>query len=443
MEPTQKHYHLTAGEFGWQVSDEKTIQAWGFNHELPGPALRVKKGDELVVHFTNNLPEPSIIHWHGIRLPAAMDGNGEDQQPVLPGETFAYRFVVPDAGTYWYHAHANETVQMERGMYGALIVEDDTDPIMDADRVFMIDDMKLAADHSFKVPGWFLPRFAERHDGREGDTLLINGKENSIIQVHAGQMERWRFINASSARYFVLHLGGRAFKIIGTDGGLLEKPRTVTQQLITPGERFEIVAGPFAEGDTFPIESLGYNRRTFLKAKRQQFATVRVGAPQPSVAVLPDTLREIEPLAPQNAVVTRKVTLRVWPSLKHGIDFQVNNQLHAHDQPVKVGELQVWEVANTSLMDHPFHLHGFFFQVLDENGKAPEYLAWKDTYNLPPRSRIKIAWMPDNRPGFWMYHCHILEHHAAGMMAHFEVVDPANPTPAGHHEHHGHHAHAS
>jgi FtsP/CotA-like multicopper oxidase with cupredoxin domain len=92
-----------------------------------------------------------------------------------------------------------------------------------------------------------------------------------------------------------------------------------------------------------------------------------------------------------------------------------------------VGDLQIWEIANTSLMDHPFHLHGFFFQVLEENGKAPQYNAWKDTYNLTPRSKIKIAWMPDNRPGRWMYHCHILEHHEAGMMANFEVVDPNQP----------------
>jgi FtsP/CotA-like multicopper oxidase with cupredoxin domain len=105
------------------------------------------------------------------------------------------------------------------------------------------------------------------------------------------------------------------------------------------------------------------------------------------------------------------------------MNFLVNGHVHVKDKPVKVGELQVWEVANTSLMDHPFHLHGFFFQVIEENGRVPEYMAWKDTINLPPRSTMKIAWMPDNRPGKWMYHCHILEHHAAGMMATFEVSD--------------------
>ena len=219
---------------------------------------------------------------------------------------------------------------------------------------------------------------------------------------------------------------GKEFKIIGTDGGLLEHPRTVSEVLITPGERMEIVAGPFNEGETFAIESLPYNRSTFLKAKREKFATVKVGQAKPSIAFIPDTLRTIEPLAPQDAPIARKVKLSVAPSLKKGLTFLVNNDVHVNDKPVKLGELQIWEIRNASLMDHPFHLHGFFFQVIEENGKAPSYKAWKDTYNLTPRAKIKIAWMPD-RPGMWMYHCHIIEHHAAGMMANFEVIDDSKP----------------
>ena len=102
--------------------------------------------------------------------------------------------------------------------------------------------------------------------------------------------------------------------------------------------------------------------------------------------------------------------------------FVVNKQPHHRDKPVKVGETQVWELVNDTLMDHPFHLHGFFFQVLSVNGKAPAFRSWEDTVNLPPRSRVRIAWKADDRVGEWMYHCHILEHHQSGMMAHFEVV---------------------
>ncbi|HET6556102.1 MAG TPA: multicopper oxidase family protein, partial [Prolixibacteraceae bacterium] len=401
--------------------------------------LRVNVGDTLVVLLTNHLKEPTLIHWHGLRVPASMDGTGVTQKPIQPGEVFEYRFVVPDAGSFWYHSHFNETVQLEKGMYGSLIVEDPTDPVMDGEKVLMIDDMKLTEDNEFKQPGWFVPRIIERHDGREGNTLLINGQENPRIDIHAGQTERWRFINSSSARYFVLSLGGKEFKMIGTDGGLLEHPRTVTEVLITPAARIDIAAGPFNEGETFAIESLGYNRGTFLKAKREKFATVVVGEEKPSVAFIPKTFRKIEPLARQDAEITRKVKFSEATSLKHGVDFFVNDEVHVNDKPVKVGELQIWEVSNTSMMDHPFHLHGFFFQVIEENGKAPQYMAWKDTLNLPPKSILKIAWMPDNRPGTWMYHCHILEHHAAGMMASFEVIDGNNPNqetnPHVHHHH--------
>ena len=284
----------------------------------------------------------------------------------------------------------------------------------------------------------------ERHDGREGETLLVNGKVNALISMRAGQVERWRFINASSARYFRLFLGDIPFRIMASDGGLIEQPQDVKELLIVPGERYDILVGPFTESQRFTIDSLPYDRMTFVKSGHRRFATVEVGAEAPSKASLPSKLRDIKALAPQDAAVTRKVKLSVDPSLKRIIDFRVNGALHAMDKPVYVGELQVWEVSNTSLMDHPFHLHGFFFQVLEVNGKAPAYRAWKDTVNLAPRSKVKIAWMPDNRPGKWMYHCHILEHHEAGMMAHFEIIDPAKgdndaPSKGGSHKPHLHH----
>lgn len=435
-------YQLEACAFNWEISPGKSIEAWGFNKQVPGPELKANIGDTVVVKLTNNLSEPTTIHWHGIRLDAGMDGTDAVQKQVLPGETFEYRFVVPDAGTFWYHSHANETVQMERGMYGALIVEDSAEEIVtDAERVFIIDDMKLSAEGEFTKPRWFIPRIVERHDGRQGDTLLINGKVNPTIQMFAGHRERWRFINASSARYFVLNLGGREFSIVGTDGGLLESPRPVKSQLITPGERFDIIVGPFEEGEVITLESLPYNRVTFLSPKREKFATIRVGRLEPTIAYIPNTLRTVEQLAGRDSEINRRVVLSVGPSLKDGMDFLINGSTHVNDKPVRVGELQVWEIVNASLMDHPFHLHGFFFQVLDENGKKPDYSAWKDTINLKPRSKVKIAWMPDNRPGTWMYHCHILEHHQAGMMANFDVVAegiPIKEMPKTH-THHNHH----
>ena len=434
--PTKiKSYQLTASEFDWNISNSKTIRAWGFNNSIPGSIIEANKGDTVIVRVKNELDEPTIIHWHGVRLQPEMDGTSHTQEPILPGSEFEYKFVVPDAGTFWYHSHHNETKQMERGMYGALIVKDANDPVFDGERVFVIDDMKLEKDGSFKK-GNQISRWMERHDGRQGDTLLINGKETPAIKISGGHSERWRFINASSARYFYLSLGGREFTIIGSDGGLISRPQKVNKLLLVPGERVDIVGGPFIDGEMIDIISLPYNRRTFTKTKRQKFATIEVGRTIPSDAVVPEILRNIEPLASVNEKINRKVKLSVGPSLKHGIDFLVNNQLHAHDQPVEVGKLQVWEVSNTSLMDHPFHLHGFFFQVLEINGHATETIMWKDTVNLTPRSKVKIAWLPDNRPGNWMYHCHILEHHEAGMMGHFKVLNKGEKIDLAHNGHH-------
>jgi len=197
MKPEHKivEYNLTASEFNWEIKPGKKITAWGFNNQVPGPVLRAKKGDTLVVKVENKLPESTIIHWHGIRLPSSMDGTGEVQQPILPGETFEYRFVVPDAGTFWYHSHQNETVQMEKGMYGGIIVEDDSDPVTDHERMLMIDDMQLTSTNEFAKHG-IVGQWFERHDGREGSTNLINGKEDETFVMHAGQMERRRIVNA-------------------------------------------------------------------------------------------------------------------------------------------------------------------------------------------------------------------------------------------------------
>jgi FtsP/CotA-like multicopper oxidase with cupredoxin domain len=420
-------YRLEASVFNWEIAPGKSIEAWGYNNQVPGPTLRATKGDTLLIIVKNSLPEPTTIHWHGLRIPSVMDGTEEVQRLIMPGEEFEYRFVVPDAGTFWYHPHTNETVQMERGLYGAIVVTDDLDPQMDEDRVLVIDDMKLNSRNQFKVPSWFLPRWLERHDGREGETLLINGIEKPELNMASGQYARWRLINASSARYFLFHLSGRSFNLIGTDGGLIERQVRMTEVLMSPGERMDIVVGPFKEGEKLYIQSLPYNRGTG-EGELLHLATVSVGAAENSSADLPGIMRSIGPIATQGVPVNRTIKLHGKRSWKNGVDFTINDQMHLHDKPVKVGHLQVWEITNPSMLDHPFHLHGFFFQVLQVNGVAPSFIAWKDTFSVPREGRIKIAWLPDNRPGKWMYHCHILEHAAAGMMAHFEIVNDSMQT---------------
>ncbi|HEV8201198.1 MAG TPA: multicopper oxidase family protein [Candidatus Polarisedimenticolia bacterium] len=392
--------------------------AWTFNGQVPGPVLEGRVGDVLEVRLTNRLPEPTSIHWHGLRLPAPMDGTDMVQTAVAPGASFTYRFRLADAGTYWYHSHTNETVQMERGLYGALIVRGAEEPVLDGEQVLVFDDVKLDRKGRLARFGGLV----QWHDGREGNVRLINGRVEPRLAIAAGQVERWRLINASSARYLRFSLGQAPFRILGTDGGLLQEPRTESEVLLAPGERADVAVGPFEEGRTLPIESQPYWRTTIKRRKTESFGSLRVGPSRPSAAMLPAFRRPVARLAPADAVPTRRVEFGVRYSLRRGMDFVVNGRRHDQDAVVKVGDLQVWDIVNSTLMDHPFHLHGFSFQVLAVDGVARASVSFEDVVNLPPRSTTRIAWMPDDRPGSWMYHCHILEHHAAGMMAHFDVV---------------------
>jgi FtsP/CotA-like multicopper oxidase with cupredoxin domain len=366
---------LEALEFDWEFKPGRPTRAWGFNGRVPGPTIEAQVGDVLEVRLTNDLPEATAIHWHGLRVPAAMDGTEMVQRPVAPGESFTYRFRLPDAGTFWYHPHLNETVQLERGLYGAIVVHGAQEPRFDAERVLVFDDVQLDRKGQIKPPGWWL----ESHNGREGSTRLVNGRQEPELTIAAAQVERWRLVNAASARYIRLSIGGRPFSVIGTDGGLIMSPVTMKEVLLAPADRVEIAVGPFAEGETLPIVTA--------------------------------------PVTP-----TREIHLGWKLSRRHGVAFTINQEPHHRAEPCRVGELQVWDIVNDSPVDHPFHLHGFFFQVLEVNGKPPEFRSWEDTVNIPKRGRVRIVWLPDEREGEWMYHCHILEHHAAGMMAHFDVV---------------------
>jgi FtsP/CotA-like multicopper oxidase with cupredoxin domain len=409
---------LDAREVDWSFTPQARTRAWGFNGQVPGPVIHAEVGDVLEVQFTNRLPEATAIHWHGLRIPAAMDGTEMVQRPIAPGDAFTYRFRLPDAGTFWYHPHVNETIQLERGLYGALVVRGPQEPSLDGERVLVLDDVSLDNDGQLKPPGWLI----EQHDGRQGPTRLVNGRQEPELPMAAGQIERWRLVNASSARYVRLSIGARPFQILGTDGGLIEQPVTASEVLLVPGDRIDLAVGPFVEGEVVHLMSGRYARGTIRRSRDERFATVRVGPASPSRAAIGRRLRNIERLVSGDVTASREVHLGVRPSLTTGVKFVVNKEPHHRDKPVKVGELQVWDVVNDTLMDHPFHLHGFFFQVLAVDGEPPSFRSWEDTVNVPPRSRVRIAWMPDDRVGEWMYHCHILEHHASGMMGHFAVV---------------------
>jgi len=408
---------LEAREDDWQITPGRPARAWTFNGQVPGPVIEARVGDVLEVRLTNHLSEPTTLHWHGIRLPAPMDGTDMVQDPVEPGATFVYRITLLDAGTFWYHSHSNEPVQVRRGMYGALIVRGENEPVLDRERVLVLSDAMID-------PTGELSSVSHRH-GCDGNVRLVNGAAEPELMIRGGQIERWRVINASSARYIRLFIGGRSFSALGTGGGLLEAPVQMRDALLAPGDRIDIAVGPFEPGETVSVLSAPYDRG-FGSGESERFATLRVGPRAASQAVIAERLRVIAPLVDGPLTPTREVRLGERAGADGEVDYLINEMQHLRAKDVIVGELQVWDVVNRSTVDHPFHLHGFFFQVVERDGTAPAFRSWEDTINVPAGGRVRIAWMPDDRPGEWMYHCHILEHHAAGMMAHFRVVRPAS-----------------
>jgi FtsP/CotA-like multicopper oxidase with cupredoxin domain len=415
---------LEAREADWTFVVGHVARASTFDGQVPGTTIYANVGDVRAVRLTNRLAESTTIHWHGPRLPAPMDGTDMVQLAVERGATFTYRFRLPDAGTFWYHSHMNETVLLERGLYGALVAHGADEPPLDRERVLVLDDVQLDASAQVAGPGGW----RERHNGCEGNVRLVNGVVEPELTISGGHVERWRVVNAASARYVRLSIGGRPFHVLGTGRGL-EVPVTMTDVLLTPGDRVDLAVGPFEPGEHLAITSEPYDRGTGKK-RAQRLATLRVGPPQ----VL-ERLRTIAPLVEGSTLATREVRFGARPARDHGVEFLINEEMHHRDDVVIVGELQVWEIVNTSTLDHPFHLHGYFFQVVDRDGVPPAFRSWEDTVNVPAQGRVRIAWIADDRPGEWMYHCHILEHHAAGMMAHLRVVragEAAYATPSGH-----------
>jgi FtsP/CotA-like multicopper oxidase with cupredoxin domain len=421
-----------------EIVPGKTTAAWTYNGSLPGPLIRAKVGDRLIVHFTNSLPEATTIHWHGVRVPNDMDGApGYTQEPVQPGEYFRYEFEFKDAGTFWYHPHQSSAAQVGRGLYGPIVVQDPDDPeVFGDDLVLVLSDISLEEDgqlQSERSGGGFGDLF-----GREGSVVLVNGRVRPTLKVRAGKQQRWRVINAARTRYFRLAARGEPFVRLGGDHGLAERSEAIERFLVVPGERADLVYTPAdAPGETYVMRWVPVNRGWGTQTGRVpkdllEIVTVNERPVRP--VSIPDNLRAIEPIDIRGAVEHRleMSIMRAGSTTLMGI----NGVHHDHARPLtaRIGETHVWTIVNDTDFAHPFHLHGYFFQVLDED-RVPE---WKDTVDVPAKSQLALAVRFDERPGMWMYHCHILDHAEAGMMGHLLVAAADDPDPHARHTHHGH-----
>jgi FtsP/CotA-like multicopper oxidase with cupredoxin domain len=408
-----------------QIKPGVTTSAWTYNGSIPGPLIRAHVGDHLIVHFTNSLPEDSTIHWHGIRLPAAMDGvPGHTQPAVKTGGTFKYEFDLPDAGLFWYHPHVDSAAQVGDGLYGAILVEEPADalsasPVFGDEVVLVLSDIDITANGSLGDPqygGDFGTLF-----GRMGSTLLVNGRVQPKIRATPGVRQRWRIVNAAKTRYFQLALDGHTFTRIGGDGGLIGAPETSDKILVIPGGRTDVVFTPQGQpGTTSTVRWVPYDRgygTTYMIPEQKVFDVEFVDGAAPNADALPGVLRTIAPIDTATAkarsieltqdLSTGKLVLGI-----NGVPASQAQALEAH-----VNDTEVWTITNNMDFDHPFHLHGFFFQPLDsQTGAALASPEWLDTYNVPQHAKVQLVVKYDDRAGMWMFHCHILDHADAGMM---------------------------
>jgi FtsP/CotA-like multicopper oxidase with cupredoxin domain len=396
----------------------------GYSGSVPGPLIRAKRGDQVNVHLENALSAATSLHFHGVRVPNAMDGVPDVTQPAVPaGGSFDYSFVVPDAGLFWYHPHFDSVAELGSGLYGPLLVEDPAEPSELGDEVVLVlSDMTLDANGVLVPP----PRDPDGLvRGSEGDTLLVNGLVHPRLEVEAGRRLRLRVLDAARSRYFKLGIGGRSFLQIGGDGGLAERPVRIDEPVLVPGERLdllveldaaagsslELVARPVSRGLPLPDSvELPLLRLDVVPA---------TSAPSPPV---PELARSFESFDPRQATEV-PIALTLDQS-DDSVTMGIGGVAGADAEPVhaRVGAAQVLVVENQTPYAHPFHLHGFFFVPLAPDGSVVHPQLLKDTIDVPPLTRLKLGVTYDDRPGMWMFHCHILDHAEAGMMGMLHVT---------------------
>jgi FtsP/CotA-like multicopper oxidase with cupredoxin domain len=425
--PHTVEVNLTAAPAKLALLPGATENGYAYNGMVPGPTLEANEGDHVIIHFRNDLPEPTTVHWHGLHIPADQDGS--PLYPIGPGKSHDYVFTIPfgSAGTYWYHPHPDKRTgfQMAKGLYGAIIIRSASDPLPKSlpEKVLILDDNRFRADGTIELDDELSDQGQiDLVNGREGNTFFVSGKTMPVIDIKPGEVQLWRIINASAARIYRLALGGQSFVQVGSDGGLFEHPVEMKEIVIANSERVELlVRGTGTPGSVVTLQGLPYDRyvpqtRPAGWNKPFDLATLRYSnGPAVTPPSIPATLRVIPVLDTLKATATRYITFS--QGLVNGRTMDMNRV----DVSAKLGATEIWQVENVVGMDHPFHLHGFQFQILDRNGVPEKDRRWKDTVNIPKHETVRFIVRYDDFPGRWMFHCHILDHEDHGMMGILEV----------------------
>ncbi len=419
-------YELIAAPHDIELVPGHVTPAWTFGGQAPGVELRCRQGDELRVRFINHLPEPTTIHWHGIRLPLEMDGVPYvSQAPVLPGEFFDYRFVTPDAGSYWYHPHESSAKQLGRGLVGPLIIEEREPTGFKHERTLCLKSWHV--DEAGAFTEFSVPREAAR-EGTRGRLSTINGVSLPTLELPAGQVVRLRLINVDSTITYRLNLSGGEARIYALDGNPIEPRPLGKDYWLGPGMRIDLALKVPAVGS----EELS------LRNGPLRLATIKSVASNEPAAEWP-------PALPPNPVaepdVAKAETLRFnfeWAAALaspadeaagrykywqiNGQAWDINDKTCA-DRPIaklKKDGHYIFVLRNMAQYQHPIHLHGLIFKVLDSNRRKIEPY-YTDTFLLGKNETARIAFVADN-PGVWMFHCHVIDHMETGLMAAIEIA---------------------
>ncbi|WP_169796717.1 multicopper oxidase family protein [Chondromyces crocatus] len=405
-----------------------------YNDSLPGPLLHARVGDRIIVHFRNEMNESTVVHWHGLRISDKMDGSPMIQNPVLPGETFTYDFVVPDAGTYWYHTHLHQIQQFEYGLYGGIVVHEKEAPAFTAERIFVGDDMRINSANQIAP---FLTSGPDIGRGRIGNTLLVNGKvisgeggEPVTFTIPRGSVERWRFVLATNALSYDLQIRGAEARVIATDGGLLPQPFPLDRVEIAPGQRFEFEVRPLPDADEVALEALILVLDENDNVVEMPFELARgtvegeieeAPAPEYPVVELPSTKVDAvtHSWALSGGVVDNEVQFTINGKAAFVGDTHEHVLIETFEPnvPVKI------RLSSNVSPAHPFHIHGQFFQIIARNGQPVFEPGLRDTVYVRGAETATILSYFEN-PGRWMVHCHISEHSEKGMMADIQVGPP-------------------
>jgi FtsP/CotA-like multicopper oxidase with cupredoxin domain len=415
---------------------------WSYNGKVPGPEIRLRQGERLRVSVTNQLKEETTVHWHGLRVPNPMDGVPHlTQKPINTGETFVYEFDVPDAGTYWYHPHQRGTEQVGRGLYGPLIIEEREPIKVDRDIVWVLDDWRLLKDA--QISDDFGNFHDISHNGRVGNTVTINGRIPDIFNVRAGERIRLRLINSANARIFGLDFADHQPKIVALDGQPVESHDPPNGRIVIgpamrvdivldmtskPGKRFRVVDN-FYKGLEYRLLDIVYGTEPLRDRPLETDMAIAANTmPEPQIADAEhhDVTFGGGMMGGMQMAMMGGKRMDMRQMMHNGMAWSINGVVatgHVMEPllTLKRDRTYVLKLNNDTAWHHPIHLHGHSFRVISRNGKPTAQREWQDTVLMSPREKAEIAFVADN-PGDWMFHCHILEHLAGGMMGVIRVA---------------------